>query len=394
MDDVMYSFARLKDVPKQADAAASIADISYEGTTLTIKFTDNSVTAPSRALANVVIINKEYVENGGDDAIYINPIGTGPYKVTEFTPGATATIETWEGYPFDKPQIDKINFRAIAESSTRYVALETGEVQFIGFISALEYDLAKNNPDLEVGNANSRRSFSLCFNCEEGPFTNANLRKAMAYAIDRESWSQLAGGQRVPITSMLFYGYPDLYTESDKMPGYDLDEAKKLFEAEGVTPENRLEVNLICVEAEPGLDMYAATLSQFGVDLNVNILEHSVYLQREGAGEFDICFPAQANRANHPLNDLDRFDSKLIGTRDLARWTNAEVDDLIAKMRVEKDAAKLKEMTVQINDLIAEETPWCAVFKSPMLYAFAKGLSGVTVDGFQTQNYRNATYNP
>lgn len=193
---------------------------------------------------------------------------------------------------------------------------------------------------------------------------------------------------------MLFYGYPDLYTESDKMPGYDLDEAKKLFEAEGVTPNNRLEVNLICVEAEPGLDMYAATLSQFGVDLNVNILEHSVYLQREGAGEFDICFPAQANRANHPLNDLDRFDSKLIGTRDLARWTNAQVDDLIAKMRVEKDDAKLKEMTVQINDLIAEETPWCAVFKSPMLYAFAKGLSGVTVDGFQTQNYRNATYNP
>ncbi len=394
MDDVMYSFQRLSDVPKQADAAKSIKDISYEGTTLKIVFADNSATSPARVLSNVVIINKEYVENGGDDAVFINPIGTGPYKATEFTPGATATIETWDGYPFEKPQIDIIHFRAIPESSTRYVALETGEVQFIGFINASEYDLAKENPDLEVGNANSRRSFSVCFNCESGPFTNVNLRKAFAYAIDRESWSQLAGGQRVPITSMLFYGYPDLYVESDKMPGYDLGKAKELFEAEGITPSNPIDINLICVEAEPGLDMYAATLSQFGVNLNVNILEHSVYLQREGAGEFDIAFPAQANRAFHPLNDLDRFDSNMIGTRDLCRWTNAEVDDLIAKMRVESDQAKLKEMAVEINDIIGEEVPWCAVFKSPMLFAFDNGLSGVTVNSIQEQNYRNATYNP
>ena len=356
MDDVMYSFERLKDVPKQADAAASIADISYEGTTLTIKFTDASLTSPSRLLANVVIINKEYVENGGDDAIYINPIGTGPYKKTEFTPGATATIETWDGYPFEKPQIDIIHFRAIEESSTRYVALETGEVQFIGFINATEYDLAKENPDLDVGNANSRRCWSLVFNCETGPFVdNVNLRKGICYAIDRDSWIQLAGGQRVAQTSMLFNGYPDLYAESDKVPGYDLDKAKELLEGEGVNPNNRLEVNLICVEGDPGLDMLAATLYQLGVDLNINILEHSVYLQKEGAGEFDMAFIPQANRANHPLNDLDRYDSSLIGTRDLARYTNPRCDELIAQMRVESDTAKIKEMAKELNDIVAEE---------------------------------------
>ena len=395
MDDVMYSFERLKDVPKQADAAASIADISYEGTTLTIKFTDASLTSPSRLLANVVIINKEYVENGGDDAIYINPIGTGPYKKTEFTPGATATIETWDGYPFEKPQIDIIHFRAIEESSTRYVALETGEVQFIGFINATEYDLAKENPDLDVGNANSRRCWSLVFNCETGPFVdNVNLRKGICYAIDRDSWIQLAGGQRVAQTSMLFNGYPDLYAESDKVPGYDLDKAKELLEGEGINPNNRLAVNLICVEGDPGLDMLAATLYQLGVDLNINILEHSVYLQKEGAGEFDMAFIPQANRANHPLNDLDRFDSRLIGTRDLARYTNPKCDELIDKMRVESDSSKIKEMAKELNDIVAEDCPWPALYLSPMLFAFAKGLSGVTVDGFQTQNYRNATYNP
>jgi len=392
MDDIIYSFERLNDVPKQADAAAMVEEVSYEGTTLTVKFTGESLAIPSRVISSVVIINKAYVEAGGDDAIFINPIGTGPYKITEFTPGASATIETWEGYPFEKPQIDKINFKAIAESSTRYVALETGDVQFIGYISALEYDLAKENSDLAAGEANSRRSFSITFNCETEPFNNPNVRKAIAYAIDRESWSMLAGGMRVPITSMLFYGYPDMYTESAKMPTYDLAKAEELLKAEGYDASNPLEIELIAVEAEPGLEMFQSTLSQIGVNLTVTVLEHSVYLQREGSGEFDICYPAQANRANTPLTDLDRFDSEMIGSRDLARYHNDRVQELIAAMRVETDDAKLKEMIVEINDILAEETPMCAVYLSPMLYAHSAKLSGVTVDGFQTQNYRNATY--
>ena len=394
MDDVLYSFERLKDFPKQADAVASVDSYKVDGTTFTVKFKTDSLVAPSRLITTTIIVNKAYCEANGDAAIYTNPIGTGPWKITEFTPGATATVETWEGYPFEKPQIDIIHFKAIAESSTRYVALETGDVQFIGYISALEYDLAKDNADLEVGNANSRRSFSICFNCEEGPFTNANLRKAISYAIDRESWSQLAGGQRVPITSMLFYGYDNLYAESSKMPTYDINKAKELLEAEGINPSNPLSLELICVEAEPGLDMYASILQPLGVNLNVTILEHSVYLQREGAGEFDICYPAQANRANTALTDLDRFDPDLIGSRVLARYTNARVKELIEAIRVEKDEAKIKEMAAEINDIVAEDCAWTSVFLSPMLFAFDKGLSGVTVDGFQTQNYRNATYNP
>ena len=106
--------------------------------------------------------------------------------------------------------------------------------------------------------------------------------------------AMLAGGMRVPITSMLFYGYPDMYTESAKMPTYDLAKAEELLKAEGYDASNPLEIELIAVEAEPGLEMFQSTLSQIGVDLTVTVLEHSVYLQREGSGEFDICYPAQA----------------------------------------------------------------------------------------------------
>lgn len=394
MDDVLYSFERLKDFPKQADAVAMIDKVSVDGTTFTLALNTPSLSAPSRILASTIIVNKAYCEANGDDAIYVHPIGTGPWQVTEFTPGATCTVETWEGYPFEKPQIDIIHFKAIAESSTRYVALETGDVQFIGYISALEYNLAKDNSDLAVGEANSRRAFTLCFNCEEGPFTNVNLRKAVAYCIDRESWSQLAGGQRIPISSLLFYGYPDLYTESDKMPGFDTEKAKELLEAEGYGPSNPLNIELICVEQEPGMDMFASILAPLGVNLNVTILEHSVYLQREGAGEFDMAYPAQANRANTPLTDLDRLDPDLIGSRDLARYTNSRVKELVEAMRIEKDSAKFKEMNKELNDIIAEDIPWCSVFRSPMLFAYDKGLSGVVEDGMQTQFYRDAVYNP
>ena len=392
MDDVIFSFKRLNDVPKQADAAAMVKSVSYKENILTFVAANSNVTIPARVLSAVVIVNKAYVEAGGDEAIYLKPVGTGPYKVTEFTPGASATIELWEGYPFEKPQIDKINYIAIAEASTRYVALETGTAQFVGYISAFEYNLGAKNSNLNVITVPSRRAFGLMFNCEKPPFDNVNVRRALAYALDREGFCKLQGGSRPPIKSMLFFGYQDLYTESAATPDYDLEMAKKMLEEAGYNASNPLKLEMIAVENEPGLEMYQSTLADIGVELTLTILEHSVYLSRESAGQFDMAYVAQTNRGNHPLSDLDRFDSNMIGSRDISRYHNDRVQELLTEMRVTNDQQKLTAMIKEINDILGEEVPMVGVFLSPLFYAMDKRLTGVETSPIQIVSYRNATF--
>lgn len=392
MDDVIFSFNRLSKVPKQADAAKMINNVSYKGNILTFVAANSSVTIPARVLSAVVIINKAYVEAGGDDAIFLKPVGTGPYKVTKFTPGAGATIELWKGYPFAEPKIDKINFIAIAENSTRYVALETGKAQFVGYLSVLEYNLGAKNSKESVVNVPSRRSFSLMFNCQKPPFDNVNVRRALAFALDREGFCKLAGGGRSPLKSMLFFGYKDLYAESAAAPDYNMDKAKTMLQEAGYSASHPLNVDMICVESDPGIEMYQAALADIGVKLNVKILEHSVYLTREGAGEFDMAYVAQTNRGNHPLSDLDRFDSTMIGSRDISRYSNDRVQKLLTEIRTTTDKQKLTAMIKEVNDILGQDVPMVAVYLSPLFFAMDKKLTGVEISPIQIVNFRNATF--
>jgi peptide/nickel transport system substrate-binding protein len=99
MDDVVFSLMRLKDIPKQADIGSLIDSVTYEGNVLTVKITKANNSIIPRIITTAVIVNKAYIEANGDDAVYKNPIGTGPYKVAEFIPGTSVGIETWDGYP-------------------------------------------------------------------------------------------------------------------------------------------------------------------------------------------------------------------------------------------------------------------------------------------------------
>lgn len=391
MDDVVFSFERLKAVPKQADAAGMVESVSYSGTTLTFKASGPSITIPSRVVSAVVILNKKHVEAGGDEAIFLKPIGTGPYKVTEFTPGASATIELWDGYPFERPKIDKINYKAIMENAARYVALETGAATFVGYLSAFEYNLAKENKSIEAVNVPSRRGFGIMFNCQKAPFDNVNVRRALVYALDRDGFCKLQGGGRTPIKSMVFYGYP-YYVESANTPGYDPAKAKAMLAEAGFNAANPLKIELICVEPEAGIEMYTSALADIGVELNVTILEHSVYLKREGAGEFDMAYVAQTNRAYHPISDVDRFDSKLIGSRDISRYHNDRVQEIIGQLRLTTDEQKRVALIKEFVDILGQEVPMVGVFLSPLFFAMDKRLTGVEISPIQIVNFRKATF--
>lgn len=391
MDDVVFSIMRLKDIPKSAEIGSKIDTVTYEGTKLRVKVTQANNTIIPLIINTAVIVNKAYITENGDEAIYIKPIGTGPYKITEFIPGTTAVLETWEGYPFEKPQIDKITYIGIPENANRYIAVETGKAQYASLVSSLEMDLAEKNDKVSPLRGNSLKLTCFCFNCEKPPFNNVDVRRALAYAFDRESFCALQGG-RPEAVSMVFLGYEDLYTVPDTMPTYDLDKAKQLLEAAGYNASNPLKFELIYWSPDPGLELYQSTLKTIGVEASLKQVEFSTYLSLEGSGDFGMVFTAQTNRGGHPLTDLDRFDSTLIGSRDISRYSNDRVQSLIEKMRVTNDQEELKKYAVEMSTILGQDVPMFAAFQQPLFSVMDKKLSGVVMRPDMWQCFRFATY--
>src|SRR5881409_2140533 len=74
------------------------------------------------------IVPKKYIEQVGDDAFKLRPIGLGPYKFVSHTPGVELVMEAFEGYWRKMPSVKRVVFKSVPESTTRMAMLKRGEV--------------------------------------------------------------------------------------------------------------------------------------------------------------------------------------------------------------------------------------------------------------------------
>lgn len=182
------------------------------------------------ASAYFVVFPAEAVARSGDD--FLNePVGSGPYHLTEWTPGSGAVLERvpdWRGQtlPDGRPaaSIQTLRFRYVADGSTRTALFEQGEIDrlpplqdaFARLIpeGSLREDLAERGvqlhevdmPDLSM----------LCFNMFDpelgdlpgdaaGNRQRRMLRQAIALAFPYERWHRVIRAQTwgIPATGFL-----------------------------------------------------------------------------------------------------------------------------------------------------------------------------------------------
>ena len=76
-------------------------------------------------MSQMVILDSESYD---PETMSLNPVGTGPYIVTDYVVNSHVTVEARDDYWGDVPAIKTINFKTLNEDSQRVNALETGDV--------------------------------------------------------------------------------------------------------------------------------------------------------------------------------------------------------------------------------------------------------------------------
>jgi peptide/nickel transport system substrate-binding protein len=127
-----------------------------------------------------------------------HPIGTGPFKFVEFKPNQSITLvrnpDYWKP---GRPYLDGIEYRIIKDVSTRLLSFIAGkEDVYFGVTMPQLKDVKTQLPqaicDMFIPNV----SRNLLVNRSQPPFDNAELRRAMSLALDRQAFVDIiADGQ-------------------------------------------------------------------------------------------------------------------------------------------------------------------------------------------------------
>ncbi len=123
------------------------------------------------------------------EADWRSGVGTGPYRLLEFEPGVRARFERNENdHRSDRGWFDTIEFAAVNDSSARINAIISGEVHAIAEVEPLLAQRLGSRDGINLVSRTSPGYNVFQMQTTMDSFGNADVRRALKYAIDREEF--------------------------------------------------------------------------------------------------------------------------------------------------------------------------------------------------------------
>lgn len=357
-EDVKYTFDRVMDEATGSSRRPDFLPVASVEVVddYTVQFTMSSPYGPFLSkLENLVIMPSDQTTDPAQD-----PIGTGPFKFKEWITGQSITLEkNTEYWQPGLPYLDSIIYRPIAEPSTRIVELQTGNVDVVNAVPAKDVATLEGDDTVTVvRNAGVTRDH-VGFNMESPLFKdNPNLRKAIAWAIDRQTIADtilygLASPANVAIPTS-HWAYDPAAGEAY---GFDLAKAKEFYDMADPKPtEIVVKVSPTYPDEIKMAELMQASLKEIGLDLQIEQLEWSTWIDTVVVnGDYDMEIVLISGGS-----DPDDFFYQWHHTGEvfnLWRYSDPDMDALLEEGRTTVDQAARMEIYVQIQEKLLEEMP-------------------------------------
>ena len=281
-DAVVYSFKRTMEInegPAWMLEGFLTADNIKAIDATTVEFT---LETPYSAFLSFLpwwyVVNPAVIEaNKGDDfgKTYLleNAAGSGPYMLERFEAGSSYVLKRnddyWKGFPYDNDRMGGVIYRLVRESSAQRAALIKGEADLVTGLGVEERQAVAGNDDVSVSTIPSLTSFGLKMNTQQGITADVNIRKALAYAYNYDSFLQILNGEGKLQTSP-FTDAIQGYVPIADMPTRDIAKAKEYL-AKTEYPDGGFEVEFVYVEGFELQRQMALSMIDAFRDINVEV---------------------------------------------------------------------------------------------------------------------------
>jgi peptide/nickel transport system substrate-binding protein len=159
----------------------------------------------------------------------LHPVGTGPFKFESFTAGDSAVLTKNEDYWGKQGDVDRLIFQIMPDANARALALQSGALDFTLNIPLAQLSSVKSNSAFQLSDWTLPEHLYAFFNTTNPVLQNADVRKALYRAIDREEIAEkvylgTATSSRSPIPNQISWAI-DQSTDYTKEFGFDLEAA-------------------------------------------------------------------------------------------------------------------------------------------------------------------------
>ncbi len=360
LGDIVGIREKLKGESKEVTGVKAIDDYTVEITVDAPKaYFLSKLTYPTG-----FVLDRENVEARPD--WFKNPNGTGPFKLKEYISGERLVLGRNASYHLGAPKLDSVKF--LLAGGTPMVMYENNEIHLTG-VGLADLDRVRDpksplSKELHIAPPSFDTSY-LGLNVTIPPLDDIKVRQALTYAINKEEIaSKVLAGRVKTAYGILPPGFPAYNPDLNGL-GYDPEKAKKLLAESkyGPDPKKLPRITLtvpgqmgtaVGLDLEAILAMWRDTL---GITVEVQQVEWATFLKDLNAYRLQMCAAAWMADYPDPQNFLDlMFHSQSINNQ--TRYSNAEVDQLLERARIERDEKTRFSLYQQAEQIIVNEASW------------------------------------
>lgn len=379
-DDVMFNFSQWLD---EEVGSSMLGLLSYlDGMNSVEKVDDYTIkltlTSPNIGVPEHLFHYPAAIMHRSFEGDFIaQPIGTGPFTLTEFSDGERAVLTRREDYwqmgedGESLPYLDEVVYVSIDKDAS-VAGIQSGQVDTFYNPRPADWLALKDNPDMVVQPASTAQTLILRARVDQGPpWDDVRVRNALRKIQNREK-----------ILSLAYFGEGDLGVDAHvapvhpaydprPIPEYDPEGAKALLEEWAADTGGSLPIRAtIVTKNDEGEQEYAEALKEdaagTGFEFDLDITEASGYWERWD--QVPLGITAWTHRPLDtmviPLAYIGDADGVPVPWNE-TRWVDDEFSAILKEAEATLDVSARREKIGQLMDIFQERGPiGLAFFKS------------------------------
>lgn len=397
-DDVLFTYQQIIDpnVPTPYSSNFETVERVEKIDPHTVRVTYRVPFAPGLESWGMGMIPKHLLEGKAltNDPFNRNPVGTGPFRFSEWVTGQKVVVKANPDYFEGKPEIEEFIYRIIPDTATQFLELKALNIDMMA-LSPVQHQKQTDDPFF-AAQFNKFKYPALSYtyvgyNMRNPKFSDKRVRQALTHAINKNAIIQgvllglgrPANGPYIPESWAFNPNVSDLE--------YDPEKAKALFEAagwrlgsdgllrkEGEPFTFTLLTNQGNAERAKSAEIIQRDLRQIGIQVEIRVLEWQTLLhQFIDKKEFEAVIMGWGVGLDPDIYNIWHSSKVKEGEFNFISYRNPRIDDLLIKGRETCNQEERKKLYQEVHRLIAEDQPYTFLYYPmalPIVHNRFKGI--------------------
>jgi oligopeptide transport system substrate-binding protein len=294
-----------------------------------------------------------------------NFVSNGPFMLTEWTPQKVVTVvrnpHYWDAA---NVRLNQINFYPIQSDVNAERNYRAGQVHLFDKLPKEKIAYYRDKKDPAHRTFPMYGTYFYRFNTTVKPLDDVRVRRALAFALDRETIVKnvTKGGEVAAYT--LTPPNPYGYTAEARVP-YDPELAKKLLAEAGYPngvgfPKLKLLYNTLESHQKIAVAIQALWKQTLGIDIELENQEWKTFLENQRTMNYQICRASWIGDYIDPDTFLQLFITD--GGNNETGWSNARYDQLIRDAAAATDQQARFQIFQEAEKILDDEVPIIPIY--------------------------------